>query len=147
MLTNPRISGYLSRALGHELNAVQLYLTQANLCEMWGMQERAECLRKDASEELGHASLLIRRMLLLGLAPNGTQLPPVRPGRDAREMLLLDRELEGEAVRLYIEAEAYCRRFRDDDTADLFGRLLVEEQEHYDHLQRLLEAQRTESAR
>lgn len=138
MLANPRINGYLARALSHEMNAVQLYLTQAMLCELWGMQERAEALRRDAGEELGHAGLLIRRMLTLGVAPNTTQLNPVRPGRDPREMLELDRQHEWAAVRMYAEAEQYSRRFQDHATAQLFSELLRDEQEHLQCLDRML---------
>lgn len=144
MLPNPRINGYLARALSHELNVVQQYLTQACLCDLWGLRDRADALRRDANEELGHAGLLISRMLTLGVAPNGTQLNPVRPGRDPREMLEMDRQLEAEAVRLYIEAEHYCRRFRDAETAALFGRLLRDEQEHLDCLDRMLATERKE---
>lgn len=145
MQPNPRINGYLARALSHELNVVQHYLTQACLCELWGLRDRAEALRRDANDELGHAGLLISRMLMLGFAPNTTQLNPVRPGRDPHEMLVLDHHLEAEAVRMYAEAEHYCRRFRDVETADLFARLRVDEQEHLECIERMLANQRKES--
>ena len=138
MPVNPRIAAYLGRALNHEMNAVQQYLTQAQLCELWGLQDRAQQLRRDAGEELDHAGRLISRMLTLGLLPNGTQLSPARPGRDPHEMLELDRHLEAEAVRLYDEAARYCERNRDPASAQLFLELLQDEQEHLACLERLL---------
>ena len=138
MVVNPRIAAYLGRALNHEMNAVQQYLTQAKLCELWGLQERADQLRRDAGEELDHAGHLISRMLTLGLLPNSTQLAPARPGRDPYEMLELDRYLEAEAVRLYDEAARYCERNRDPESARLFQELLRDEQEHLACLERLL---------
>ncbi len=147
MLVNPRIAAYLGRALSHEMNAVQMYLTQAKLCELWGMQERAEQLRRDAGEELDHAGRLISRMLTLGLLPNGTQLNPARPGRDPHEMLELDWHLEAEAVRLYDEAVRYCERNRDPETAQLFMELMKDEQEHLACLDRLLASSQHQSGR
>ena len=40
MTCDPRLSGYLSRALSHEMAAVQQYLLQAKLTGMWGMSAR-----------------------------------------------------------------------------------------------------------
>lgn len=37
---HPRILGYLGRALSLELTAVQQYMTQASLLELWGMARR-----------------------------------------------------------------------------------------------------------
>lgn len=138
MLANTRMSAYLARALNHEMNVVQQYLAQASLCDLWGMDKQAEAFRRDANDELGHAGLLMRRMLSLGLVPNSTLLEPVRPGRDYREMLELDLRLEAEAVRLYDEALYYSRRFRDTESAELFAALLQDEQEHLECLQRML---------
>jgi hypothetical protein len=84
---NPSLAGYLTQALDHELSVVQQYLTQACLCRLWREAGLAGYFRKEADEEQGHAARLICHLLSLGLAPNGTRLRPVRPGRDLREML------------------------------------------------------------
>ena len=99
MQADPRLSGYLSRALSHEMAAVQQYLLQAKLVGMWGMAAQSAKFRTDVSEELTHAERLMERMLILGIPCNGTQLPPARPGRSLEEMLHIDRELEVEAIR------------------------------------------------
>ena len=138
MATDPRRTGYLMRALSHELAAVQQYLAQASLTAMWQLGEHSGCFRSDAEEELGHAQQLIGRMLLLGIPSNGTQLPPIRPGRSLEEMLLIDRELEIEAIRLYEEAAHYCARMRDSETQALFAGLLQDELGHLCSLDRML---------
>lgn len=138
MRTDPRLAGYLSQALGHEMSVVQQYLTQASLCDCWGCGEESAYFRREAGEELGHAGQIIRHMLTLGLAPNGTRLAPVRPGRSPREMLALDRQLELEAVRLYGDALHYSRRARDEASGRLFADLLADEQAHLAELDRLL---------
>lgn len=138
MQTNPRIAGYLSQALSHEMSVVQQYLTQSRLCDCWGMGEQCDYFRREAGEELEHAGKIIRHMLTLGLAPNATRLEPVRPGRDMAEMLTFDWHLEEEAVRLYDDALRYAQRCRDEASSKLFAELLADEQAHLNELDRML---------
>lgn len=130
MVANPRVAGFLGRALRHELGAVQQYLTQASLCALQGREQDAGYFRREAAEELGHAERIIRRMLLLGLAPNATQLDAVRPGRDLVNMLKRDRELELDAVRLYDEAQRVSVLLRDAESGRLFAELRADEEGH-----------------
>ena len=138
MATDPRRTGYLMRALSHEMAAVQQYLAQASLTAMWQLGRHSGRFRRDAEEELGHAQQLIERVLVLGIPSNGTQLPPIRPGRTLEEMLLIDRVLEIEAIRLYEEAAHYCARMRDGETQTLFAGLLQDELGHLRDLDRML---------
>lgn len=130
MRVDPRLSGYLSRALDHEMAAVQQYMSQALLCDMWGMSDAARQMQHEVEEELEHAQRIMRFMLARGLTPARTQLPPVRPGRSLQDMLLIDRELEIEAIHLYDEAARYSQRIRDQEALHLFAQLLQEEQQH-----------------
>jgi len=138
MWSNPRIAGYLSQALSHEMSVVQQYLTQGNLCDCWGMAEQCAYFRREAGEELEHAGKIIRHMLTLGLAPNATRLEPVHPGRDMAEMLTLDWHLERQAVQLYDDALRYAQRCRDEASSSLFADLLADEQHHLEELDRML---------
>lgn len=138
MRPDPRVAGYLTQALSHEMTAVQQYLTQASLCELWGLGADAAYFRLEAEEELIHASQLIRRMLQLGMVPNATRLEPVRAGRDLDEMLRIDRHLEYQAIRLYDDAYRYSLRCRDRASAELFGQLLADEQRHFQELEHKL---------
>ncbi|WP_413437819.1 bacterioferritin [Sulfuriferula sp. GW1] len=138
MYADPRLSGYLSRALSHELAAVQQYLLQAKLTGLWGLSELSAHLREDVNEELVHAGRLMERMLVLGVPSNATQLPPARPGRSVTEMLQIDRVLEIEAIRLYEEAAQYCARIRDSETQALFAGILQDELGHLGELDRML---------
>lgn len=135
---DPRLSGYLSRALSHELAAVQQYLMQAKLTGLWGLSEMSARLREDVNEELVHAGRLMERMLVLGVPSNATQLPPARLGRSVTEMLQIDRVLEIEAIRLYEEAAQYCARIRDSETQALFAGILQDELGHLGELDRML---------
>ena len=138
MANDPRMTGYLMRALSAEMAAVQQYLTQSSLTAMWQLKEYSGRFRRDAEEELGHAQRLIEHMLMLGIPFNGTQLPPIRPGRSLEEMLLIDRGLEIDVIRLYEEAAHYCARMRAEELQALFAGLLQEELGHLRDLDHLL---------
>ncbi|MCE5360240.1 MAG: bacterioferritin [Acidithiobacillus sp.] len=138
MPVHPRVIGFLGRALNHEFMAVQQYLVQSRLCALWGMQDWADQFAHEAREELEHAGLLSDQLLRLGIAPSAGSLRPSRPGRDLREMLEQDQEIEVAAVELYAEAAAFARRLRDEASAALFARLLEDEQGHLAHLGHVL---------
>ena len=140
MSAHPRVAGYLSQALSHEMTVVRQYLTQACLSELWGLGEEAAYFRREAGEELQHAGQIISHLLGLGLLPNATQLAPVRPGRSLEEMLRLDRQLELDAVLLYDAALRFSQRFRDEAAGQLFAALLADEQAHMGELDRMLAA-------
>jgi bacterioferritin len=135
---DPRVPGYLGRALSLELSAVQQYSTQARLVATWGLAEAAERLRGEASEEMGHVERIISRMLALGMAPNASQLRPVSLGRNLRELLQHNHAFEHELVRLYGDAARHCARSGDHDNRVFFETLLEEERVHGNELARWL---------
>ncbi len=130
MLMDPKLSGYLRRVLSHEMSAVQQYLTQSTLCELWGFNDAAIKLRQESVEELEHAQRLTRQMLSMGLLPNGTQLPAISVTHTLKDMLLADWNLEAEAIQLYSEASHYCARIGNEQAYNLFSSILQEEQAH-----------------
>lgn len=130
MSADPRTLGWLSRALTHELGAVQQYLAQSVLARLWGEQPLADCLRREASEELAHAEQLMERLILLGLSPAAGSVAPARLGRNVDELLRANRQLELDAVRLYQEALLHTTRVRDADSAALMQTILDEEVSH-----------------
>lgn len=125
-----RVLGYLGRALSLELSAVQLYSTQARLVETWGLTEVAEKFRKEANEEMAHADRIISRMLALDVAPNASQLRPVRLGKTLLDLLQYDHMFENELIGLYENATQHCARVGDYENRMFFEGLLKEEQEH-----------------
>ena len=134
-----RILGYLGRGLSLEYSAVQLYSTQARLVEAWGLAEVAKKFNAEAIEEMGHADRIISRMLALGVAPNASQLRPVRLGNNLQELLQHDYAFEHELVGLYTEASQHSARVGDHDSRLFFEALLKEEQAHERELQQWLQ--------
>ena len=137
MLMDARLIGYLNRAAGHELGAVQQYLAQSRLCEKWGLIEFSRQFAEDSREEMGHLSDLMDALLQLGVTPQASHIPPVRLGRSIVQMMEVDRELEYEAIRLYEEAAEFCARRRDTTHQALFERILKDEVEHLGTLDQL----------
>ncbi len=130
MSVDPRTLGWLSRALTHEMSAVQQYLAQSVLARLWGDEALAKHLRHEAIEELEHAERLMERQIMLGIAPSAGNLAPARLGREVKDLLAADRVLEIDAVRLYQEALGHARRMRDADSAALLDSILGEEMAH-----------------
>jgi bacterioferritin len=134
MHVDPRTLGWLSRALTHEMSALQQYLAQSVLARLWGDAALAAKLRHEALEEMEHAERLMERLILLGVAPSAGNLPPARLGRGVDDLLAADRQLELDAVRLYQEAAAHARRMRDGDSVALLEAILEEERAHVQEL-------------
>lgn len=128
--TDERVLGFLGRALSLELSAVQLYSTQAVLVASWGLTDVADKFRAESSEEMGHAERIISRMLALGVAPNASQLRPVRLGRNLQELLEYDYAFENDLINLYDDATRHCVSVSDYDNRVFFEALLNEEKAH-----------------
>jgi bacterioferritin len=129
-----RVLGYLGRALSLELSAVQLYTTQARLLGIWGLVEESTRFSEEAKDELGHAERIIGRMLALSVAPNASQLRPVKLGQNLNEILVLNLSFENELVELYTQATNHCARVGDHDNRVFFETLLNEEKSHAEEL-------------
>jgi bacterioferritin len=137
MRVDPRTLGWLSRALTHEMRAVQQYLAQSVLARLWGDEALSEKLRSEAVEELGHAERLMGQLIAFGISPSAGNLKPSRLGRSVDDLLAADRELEVEAVRLYQEAVVHAQRMRDSGSAALLADILAEEIAHVQEIDSL----------
>ena len=129
-MVDPKVLGYLGRALSLELSAVQLYTTQSRLVATWGLDAEAAKFQGEAHEELEHAERIITRMLAKGVAPNASQLRPVQLGPDLLSLLRIDHEFERELVKLYHDAVIHCQRQRNQEDRLFFQALLDEESKH-----------------
>jgi bacterioferritin len=141
--SDPRVRGYLVRALGYETGAVQQYLAQASLTAIWCLEDESRQFRADGIEELGHVERVLQRLLELGVTPPPVASPAVRLGGSVEEMLVIDRELEVDVVRLYEQAGLYSARVGDRSSEELFADLLRDELEHLAHIDACLDETRS----
>src|SRR5690242_11532604 len=82
-----------------------------------------------------HAEELIERILFLDATPNMTEPMKLTIGRNVREQLQSDLELETNAVKMYNEAIKIARDAADNTSRELFDKLLADEEDHVDWLE------------
>ena len=136
---HPRVLGYLGRALSLELSAVQQYMTQASLVDLWGDQSSAARFREETVEEMQHAERIVQHMLSLGVAPAASQLQPVTHAADLVGLLEQNAELEQQLVNHYSEASRFCGLINDQANGSFFQALLEDEQHHSRDLEEWLQ--------
>ncbi|MCX7945932.1 MAG: ferritin-like domain-containing protein [Hydrogenophilus sp.] len=129
---DPRTIGWIGRALGHELRAVQQYAAESALAALWGEERLAEELWAEAVEELRHARELMSAAISRGVVPPPAGgLPSPRLAASPAELAAIHERLEWEGVRIYESALADAERWRDQEAANLFQSLLEAEVAHW----------------
>lgn len=135
MKGDPKIIELLNLCLKRELTAINQYFVHSKMCENWGYTKMAAKMRKESVEEMHHADILIERILYLEGIPNMVDMFPIHVGMDVKSQLESDFQLEKEAIPSLNEAMAYCSEVGDNGSRELFKRILLEEEHHYDWLE------------
>jgi bacterioferritin len=135
MKGKPAVLEALSRMLKEELGAISQYFLHAEMCENWGYERLSELIKKQSIGEMKHAEILIERLLFLEGVPNMGDLPKLNVGKDVKQQIQNDLDLELSAVAEYNEAVAACQKAGDNATADLLKEILKDEEEHVDFLE------------
>jgi bacterioferritin len=86
-----------------------------------------------------HAEQITDRILFLEGLPNYQKLLPLRVGQTVREQFQADLSVEMEVVARLRPGITMCRDKGDITTANLFERILADEEEHIDYLETNLE--------
>ena len=136
MTGDERVIEQLNEALRNELTAVNQYWLHYRLLDHWGIARLAEFERHESIDEMKHADLLSERILFLDGLPNFQALGRLRIGESVEEILRADLDLELEAVTMLREAVAHAESVRDFVSRDLFARILANEEEHIDTLEK-----------
>ena len=135
MRGNDEVIELLNEALKAELTAINQYFLHAEMCENWGYERLAAHTRKESIEEMRHAEALIERILFLEGTPNMTELFPLRIGANVKAQLENDLALELDAVPRLNNAIRKAIEVSDDGSRKLFEKILLDEEEHVDHLE------------
>jgi bacterioferritin len=136
MSGDARVIELLNEALRNELTAVNQYWLHYRLLDHWGVARLADFERHESIDEMKHADQLSERILFLDGLPNFQALGRLRIGESIEEILHADLELEREALAQLKEAIAHCETVRDYVSRDLFARILANEEEHVDTLEK-----------
>ncbi|WP_417432480.1 bacterioferritin [Kiloniella sp.] len=135
MKGDKKVIELLNTALTHELTAINQYYLHYKLLQDWGVEGLAKHEYKESIEEMQHADKLMDRILLLDGFPNLQNLNKLKIGEDVEEILKCDLAGELEAVEVYKEGIAYCDSVQDYGSRELLREILVDEEEHVDHLE------------
>jgi len=136
MKGDARVIEQLNEALRNELTAVNQYWLHYRLLDHWGIARLAQFERHESIDEMKHADELTERILFLDGLPNFQALGRLRVGETVTEILQSDLDLEVEAVAMLRDAVAHAETVRDFVSRDLFARILANEEEHIDTLEK-----------
>ena len=135
MRGNPKVIAELNAALKEELTAINQYFLHAEMCENWKYEKLGNFIKKQSIDEMKHAETLIERILFLDGTPNLTELMKLNIGQTVKEQLENDLQLELNAVVMYNNAIQVARDQKDNASAELFEKLLKDEEGHVDWLE------------
>jgi len=134
MRGNDKVMGELNEALREELTAINQYFIHAEMCHNWGYHKLGSYIRKQSIDEMKHAEALIERILFLDGTPKMEHLD-LTVGGSVRAQIEADLKLEVNAVAMYNKAIQVSRDAGDDQSRELFSKLLKDEEEHVDWLE------------
>ena len=134
MRGNKKVIEQLNLALREELTAINQYFLHAEMCHNWGYHALGDFIRKQSIDEMKHAEELIERILFLDATPNMEPMD-LSVGQNVKAQLEADLKLETNAVAMYNKAVQIAREQADDQSRDLFSKLLKDEEEHVDWLE------------
>jgi len=134
MRGNAQVIAQLNIALREELTAINQYFLHAEMCHNWGYHKLGDYIRKQSIDEMKHAEELIERILFLDATPKMEYLE-LSVGTNVRGQLEADLKLEENAVEMYNKAVQISRDAGDDQSRELFSKLLKDEEEHVDWLE------------
>lgn len=134
MKGNPTVIKFLNNALKGELTAINQYFLHSRMLEDWGVTKMAKHEYKESIEEMQHADLLIKRILLLEGLPNLQDLGKLQIGENVEEVIKGDLKLELDGIENYRAGIKACEDAHDYVTRDLFLQILKDEEGHEDFL-------------
>ncbi len=136
MIGDAQVIDFLNKALLNELTAVNQYWLHYRMLDNWGIAKLAAYERHESIDEMKHADTLAERILFLKGLPNFQASGKLRIGENVEEILKADLALEHDAIPLLRDAIAHCETARDYVSREIFERILENEEEHVDFLER-----------
>ena len=137
---DPKVIAVLQQVLKAELTAINQYFLHAEMCENWGYYKLAGLTKKESIEEMGHAEVLIERILYLDGTPNMSDYFKINIGDNVKQQLQNDLQLEYDAVKRLNEGIKLCLAAGDNGSRELLNKILSDEEHHIDWLEGQLHA-------
>ena len=148
MKGDKKVITFLNKALKNELTAINQYFLHSRILSDWGVEKMAKHAYKESIEEMQHADLLIKRILMIEGFPNLQDLGKLQIGENVKEVIECDLRTEIEAIADLKDGIAACDAARDYVSRDLLIKILTDEEGHVDMLEtqlKMIEAQGIEN--
>ncbi|MBM5570224.1 MULTISPECIES: bacterioferritin [Deefgea] len=133
MKGSPKVIAALSELLAAELTSVDQYFVHSQMYHNWGYDKLFERIDHERQDEIGHATLLIKRILFLEGIPNVAARTPLRIGSNVPEMLQFDLLTEYEVAAALKKTIALCEKEQDYVTRDMLMTLLEDTEQDHAH--------------
>ena len=135
MKGSPEVIKQLNETLRGELIATNQYFLHASLCKKWGYMRLYKKIYDESIEEMKHAERLIDRILFLEGTPIVTEPFKIAIGKDVKDILENDLDLEREGLPELKKGVALCLEQADTGTRELLEHILVSAEEHIQWLE------------
>ena len=132
MKGNPEIIATLNKLLTGELTSMDMYFLQSEICQDWGYNKLYARLNHEFDDERGHATQLIKRILLLEGSADIKSRQPFTVGDTVREMIEQSLKEEYEVAKNLNDAIEQCVSLGDNGTREILAVLL--EDTESDHI-------------
>ena len=133
MKGDAKIIDQLNKLLAGELTAIDQYFIHSRMYENWGLMKLYERIEHERTEEVGHAAMLIQRILFLEGAPNVAAREPLKVGKDVSGALKNDLDLELSVIGALKGAIAACESAHDYQTREILEKMLEDTEEDHAH--------------
>lgn len=133
MKGSPKVIAALSELLAAELTSIDQYFVHSQMYHNWGYDKLFERIDHERQDEIGHATLLIKRILFLEGIPNVAARTALRVGANVTEMLQFDLLTEYEVAAALKKTIALCEKEQDYVTRDMLLVLLEDTEQDHAH--------------
>ncbi len=123
----------LNKARSMELYAIMQYMNQHYLLDDLDYSVLAKKMKKIAIDEMRHAEMFAERIKDLDGEPTAQIDGSVKKGQALKDVYPFDGNLEDDTIAQYNAFIKICRENSDQVSANLFQRIIDEEQEHYNY--------------
>ena len=124
MKGNTKVIDLLNKQLTLELTSMDQYLAHSKMYEDWGINKLHEKLAHEYEEELGHAKLLIERILFLEGIPDTASREALMIGDSVEQMLRNDLAAENTVAASLKNIIEVCEQERDYVSREILETLL-----------------------
>ncbi len=135
MKGDAKVIELLNEVLTAELTAINQYFIHAEMCSDWGYEKLYEKIKKESIDEMKHAEWLIERILFLDGQPNMSRYFKINVGKNVKDQLTKDLQVEVEAVARLQRGIKICLEVSDDVSRELLEKIDLQEEEHVDWLE------------